>query len=1123
MMTLRDERQRLRATTSLGETLLVEASAGTGKTTTMVHRLVALLTTPPPGGGEPPSLREVVAITFTERAAQELKDRLRAALFASLPTTDERARRRLVQALGDLEQAPIGTIHSFCSRILRQYPIEAGVDVQFAVADERTANEIEAKLWEEWIVREFQRPAAPEVLCRALEMELGLPTLRRVARALLSRRAWPVRELIERQPAEINWETEIRELERQLSNVEREDPETGIARSLSKKQREIHEQMAAWLSRLSAMPQEERTTFILGSPPFKENKTTRPFCPVIRRLRAAITHPFVTDLVRWLDRPAESPDGPGFLREYDRAKDVQGLLDFDDLLIRARDLVRGKLNVRRELQRQYRHIIMDEFQDTDPVQTELIVWIAQQPSDDDATLDVPWTRAKLAPGRLCVVGDPKQSIYRFRGADIEAYSQVAELIGGEGTCHLEANFRSHVDIIEAVNAIFAQPEVFRHPDTPAVGLSFQPVYRALVPNPNTPKGGTSPRVRWLVPDGDAFETKLGTGRPIEAKLVAAAIREIVVEGRLVTDPDTKAIRPARWGDVAVLYRSSRVLDHFEREFRRQGIPYRVISGKTFFEREEIARLISVLTAIEQPGDALNVVAALRSPFFGVSDADLATGALVARSRFDYRDELPEALPDSLREAFLCLRELHRQRREKAPAALVQELYERTKVLAVYAQTGDGEQAVANLLKVLDEARRLERDGPVPFRRVTEHLLALRQEGGEEGEATLEDEGGQRVRLLTIHKAKGLEFPIVVVIDLAAQMDGGSRNQGPELVSIRTDSDGAPSFALNVNVSFDDAPLCTVRWHELKEEDDKRQRAEAIRLLYVALTRARDYLILPKVVQKNSNNAAKESKSWQDIVERTPGSNTWPRWTPCTDADRSVGLNERRALQSSDQELLRSQREELVRRRAERTKTGTKVRVRVRRPSLHEAERGTTDEEAPPVGVEEMSPERDEGRRLGTVVHAALERLNPGDEGRIPKEIDLLAPEQRLSEESRRRAMHQTMLALNSELVRRAARASRRWKEVPVILCEERDGETTVTRGICDLVFEHEGGLVLVDYKTDRSTPEEVPRLVEKYRSQVLEYARALEIATGRTVIEAWLCFLGIGEAVVEECVERRLA
>jgi len=1103
-MVLVDRDERERAASALDTPLLVEASAGTGKTTTMVHRLIRLLTNAPPGEDRPPYLTEIAAITFTERAAQELKDRLRTELFRALETAARAmppgsTATYLAQALTDLEQAPIGTIHGFCGRILRQYPIEAGIDVQFAVADERQADDLRTKAWHEWLTRELEREGAASVLRRALEVGFGTDSLRALGYALLTRRAWPIADLlVAEQDVPFRWDEELAAAMDLVDRIERKDPSLGVDRP----HRPTIERMHGWLAECAGIADERaREHFILRNAPFEENgKTAAPLIERVGRLRAAISQRELRGIVRWLTRPADDLDGSGFLAEYARAKQALGVLDFDDLVVRARDLVRDSRSVRRELQAQYRFLVVDEFQDTDPVQAELIVHLA---AEDAGTEDRPWTEATLVPGKLCVVGDPKQSIYRFRGADIETYSQVARLIGEKGACTLSTNFRSHRRIIAAVNDVFGRPGVFSAPDAPRDVLSFRPAYQPLQERPDAPADiDDAARVRWIV-SGEPLAATLTEGRPREARLVAAAIRRIVADGWRVTDAETGELRPVRPGDIAVLYRKATHVELYERELESAGIPYYRIGGRGLYEREEIVRLVAVLAAIEQPSDALHVVAALRSPFFGASDADLAQAALVARSRFDYRAPPPADLPESVREAFACLRELHEMRQTMRPSEVVQALFSRTKVLAAYAQAPNGERAVANLLKVLDEARRLERDGPVPFRRLTERLRVLR-EGGDEGEAAFEDEAGSRVRLLTVHKAKGLEFPIVIVIDLAAGMTGG-RTGPAEVLAIRSDPRRGPDVALRLRTG-DGIDLATARWTRLQEADKDREAAEAVRLLYVAMTRARDYLLLPQVV-------VAQKGSWQETILGGPESETWEQWMPGPLPPASASEGRYAAVPcdrlSAERNALAAERERLREERRRR-------RVRYVRPSLHELDRGTLGEDAAPMGVVLAATDQEEARRLGTVVHAALELLDPGDDdGRIREIIGRFAIQCRLSDESAARARDLVRRGLDAAVVRRARAARYAWREVPVMLCEEKDGEEVVTRGTCDLVFEEDGALVLVDYKTDRVGPRTIAELVGEYRSQVAAYVRALEVATGCAVSEAWLCFLAAGDRAAE--------
>ena len=1130
-MMLPDESARRRAAQSLGETLLVEASAGTGKTSTMIARLLSLLTGTHPGDARPAALTEIVAITFTERAAHELKDRLRAELFQAL--SEARARggaaarhgEHFAQALSSLEQAPIGTIHSLCARILRHYPIEAGVDVQFSVLDERQSRELWRRTWEDWLARELQRDIAQNsALGRAIDVGLGPEHLRALARTLLVHRAWPVARLLAAQHAlDVTWANELPAMVELVELIERKDPSTGVTRP----HRPTLQKMRRWLEEIASLPDDDaRTASALRPPPFDmTTKTAATMSERIDRLRTAFSHRLLVDVVGWLARPADSPDGPGFLEEYARAKQSAGVVDFDDLLIRTRDLVRDNRWVRRRLQEEYRFLIVDEFQDTDTVQAEMIVLLAQEPDgpdDGDQASDRQGARvpSRLAPGRLCVVGDPKQSIYRFRGADIETYSRVARLIGSAGRCTLSTNFRSCPQIICAVNDIFSQPGVFRSAsadDAP----SYRPAYHTMNPRPDAPDTGDVPRVRWVVSAESEPLKTLTEGRPREAELVAAAIHALVEEEWLVTDPDAGRARPATFGDVAVLYRTTTHLEHLEREFQRRGIPYRQLGGRTFFEREEVVRLISVLSAIEQPSDALQVVAALRSPFFGVADADLAHAALVGGCRFDYRDERTETLPESVREAFSCLRALHAQRRSKRPSELVLGLLERTRALSVYAQTATGDQAAANLLKVVDEARQLERDGPVPFRRLQEHLRSLREEGGDEGEATFDDASGSRVRMLTIHKAKGLEFPVVFVVDLAAG-GGGSRGSLADMLVIRSpgfpDDGTSPvgperaDAALRVRAG-DGITLLTAQWATLERADAERDEAESVRLLYVALTRARDYLLLPKVVEARGN-------TWQNLILGAPAAETWDRWTPRPTRDAPLLSASNDELPSNEE--LERERSELRDRRASLSEKGARARVRRYAPSEHE--RGEAGEAEPPRSAEAVDTDREQARRLGTVVHAALESLRPSDaDDRVDEVVRAYAHAEQLSTQLAERALCQTRCGLDAQTVRRAHGAARCWREVNVILSErtveaDQDAATQITRGVCDLVFEDDDGLVLVDYKTDHLSPGDVQGRVEHYRPQLAAYVRALETATKRPVREAWLCFLGVGDVAREELV-----
>jgi len=1094
MSALFDQDARDRAQRSIRETLLVEASAGTGKTTTMLGRLLFLLTTPTSEGERPPRLTEIAAITFTERAAQELKDRLRARLFATVSDVSPAQRGFVRQALNDLEEAPIGTIHGLCARILRQYPIEAGVDVEFRVAEERAAAEIWRDVWRSWITAQFHRPDLPDAVQRSVKLGLTPDDLYHVAEAIRRFRMHPILEMLGPETAAMPDEDAIEHLRELLPTSNRDTR----GRTLSGKRLATVETVRAFVEALStAATQEDRVNRLLQPLPASSAAELMPLLTYVEELRTRYTHNLISGIVRWLTHPEE-----GILAAYARAKHDAACLDFDDLLIVARDLVRNRSDVRRQLQEQFRTIIVDEFQDTDPVQAELIILLSQPVNHPDDAPAIPWEESELSPGKLCVVGDPKQSIYRFRGADIETYSRVASLIGVENRCNLLTNFRSHGSIIRAVNAVFGKPGVFSSPDLPEEARMFIPAYQPLEPPPERQEDKQT-RVLWVEPATERCDA-LKDARPVEAALVANAVQQVVAEGWEVRDPGTGQLRPARWGDVALLCRRWAVTEELEDEFRRRCIPYRILGGKGLFEREEVVRLVSLLHALEQPHDSLSVIAALRSAFFGVSDAELALAAITNASNFDYTDERQDALPETIGQAFALLREVRASLNELRPSELIELLFEKTGVLAAYAQQPDGEQPIANLLKIIDEARRYEAENSYSFQGFCNRLRTLRLLNAEESEAELDDEAGGRVQLLTIHKAKGLEFPVVFLLDLGASLT--SQQSGAKLVMVRGNGRIPPRCGLFVKKLPGGASFCTRDWEEVRELDRERESAEMTRLLYVAMTRARDYLLLPRVlVTKNA--------TWQSLIESASDSSRWPVWQPRDSEDSqpaALAVEHAGAISAFETELRRF--EEKRRSAAEQA---SRPRFRIIYPSSeHPDERERWTDESPALPAH-SSPEDDAGRRLGTVVHRALQQLHPENLSDVERVVTIEAEEEDLNDDERARAVALVRGCFSLSVINRAYSAPQRWKEVPVTLCEDRNGVRNIIRGVCDLVFTQGSELVLVDYKTDRGSPQDTGSLRLKYKPQLEEYVNALNVATGLAVAEAWLCFLGLDGGPVE--------
>jgi len=781
--------ERRRALEDLDTTLLVEAGAGSGKTTLLLGRIVALLRS---GRAR---LSEIAAITFTEKAATDLKLRLRGEL--------ERA--GLAEALRELESARIGTIHAFVAGLLRERPVEAGVDPGFTVADPLAARLLQDAAWEAWLPEALAEPGAAEPVREALERGVGLERLRALAYALVEERdhlaGLPPPAPHPEPPEALNADARaiIARLEARARDGAR-DPDDRAVGAIAT--------LGAWAQQTAALPAPEQVRALLASAPLPpradrlgnqarwRDRTALAACRTelaalrarVEAARAVRRHNLVAALAGW---------AAGFARAYEARKARAGCLDFMDLLLRARDLVRDRPDVRRDFQQAIRYLLVDEFQDTDPLQLETVLLLA-----DGAP-----------PGSLFVVGDPKQSIYRFRRADIETYEAArARLERAGAVLTIRANFRSAAEILDAVNAVFEGVMV-----PPPEGC-YQPAYVPLEPSPRT-RSGRAPVVLALANDAPP-PTSIAEAADQEARMLAAYLRREADAGRL------------RHGEVALLFRAMTAVAVYEDALRAAGVPFRTVGGRHYYDRSEVGWTIAALAAIEDPHDAVALVGALRSPFFGVSDEALARFH-AAGGEFCYLRPLPPAADPGLRDAWRLLGALHRERNALAPPAVVERLLTETQVVAAYALEPHGEARVANLLKVLDTARALEATGALTFRGLVRWLRDRGAARYEEEESALDADDA--VRLMTIHKAKGLEFPVVVVPDLGRE----AAWRAPIVLADRQSG----RLALNLGRAGESA-LTTLDWVETEAREQARVDAEALRLLYVALTRAERLLVLP---------------------------------------------------------------------------------------------------------------------------------------------------------------------------------------------------------------------------------------------------------------------------------------
>jgi ATP-dependent exoDNAse (exonuclease V) beta subunit len=1079
---LPDEAARERVRTQLDQTFVVEAGAGTGKTRLLVDRVENLV-----ASGKA-RLRNVVAITFTEKAAAELRVAIRQRMGARLTTPSPQpsppnggegvSRERFRTALADLEIAPVSTIHAFAAELLRERPVEAGVDPAFAVADELQASLFRTEAWDRWL--EKQKDRAPEGLKEAIEFGLSLTQLREVGDDLIRFRDILTADLDRGpQPQDpLLWlrgaEPVMRAAVKRVATDCRDKSDQGAADLLDLQQSlELLGRLADSESRRAVLGGMLRLKIRGAVGRWKPGALAQirerlgALADELAALRTAHGHWLAAGAVNWLR---------GYVAEYQALKAREGILDFDDLLLLARNMLRDNREVRRDFQERFEAILVDEFQDTDPLQAEIIFFLAE-----DGAGAAEWTAARLVPGKLFIVGDPKQSIYAFRRADIETYERAKEALTQSGALEfITANFRSVQPILDAVNATFTN-----HMRRPLEG-SYQPDYVALQPSTETPAANDSPTLLLLYPDPSADSTSdVATLRGIEAEGVAAFLRRMIDGGMWKVGRDDDR-RPATFGDVALLFRGMSDVPIYEEELKRYGIPYRVTSSRTFYKREEIGWLLNVLHAVEHPTDPVAVWGALRSPLCGCSDREVYE-FIAGGGTFDYRGnagtrERGNAPPESIASAYAVLNELHANRNLQSVPRMVEEVLVRTNALPIFLLTPQGEQRVANLAKVVQLARALEGSGILTYRAFVHWLRDMEKNAVDEAESPTVEEGDDVVRIMSIHAAKGLEFPIVVIPDLGRTAGG----RGDHLVLHRIKSEAGFYFG---KVGAGGWPVQTNNFERLKTDNTQREAAERLRVLYVAMTRAKDALVLPVFPKRPANTMMVDLAH---VLPMTVPGFDRPHGQWIVIDGTTVGRVER------DPSAIRLQLPE-VGAAGPAADTDRTRWLASRDASLASA--GVPDKRRLPSRLVDptallalkrlgMRPELTPGgRMLGDLVHQVLAVI-PLDRPDLAAEyVRYFARQKRTSDAIADRAIAFVQGALDTPVVRMAL-AGRSWREVPFAMAEV-DG--TLVEGDIDLIVEAaDGKIVVADWKTDTTDPAKRQAVMDLYAAQLDAYDAVLK-------------------------------
>ena len=1098
---LPDAAARLAITEQLDTTLFVEAGAGSGKTTALVGRLVALVE----AGHD---LGAVAAITFTEKAASELRDRLRVALERAAddighrpPEVAERCRR----AVDALDAAAIGTLHSFAQRLLREHPVEAGLPPVIEVMDEIGSQVAFEERWVTFRERLFTEPGLERVVLLAFVMDVRLAHLEDIAADfdddwdLVAERV----DLDAPDPPPLDLTALLADA-KAAADMRRfcRDDGDGLYARLS--------EIAEWCADVEALADDEvallESLARLGGSWTRKGRMPN-WGGTIAEVRAAGTALTAAagELQGEMSDACVRRIGAELARftlaaAEDRRR--HGQLQFHDLLVLAREVLRGPhaAAVRGTLHQRYEHLLLDEFQDTDPIQIELALRITAPPAAEASS----WTGLQAVPGRLFVVGDPKQSIYRFRRADIGLFLRARDAIGDGEPLQLHANFRTVGPVVEWVNHVFGSLiQAVDHAQP-----SFQELTAVRAPAP--PSG---PAVTVVGAEAHHDEPKAEELREREAASIAAAIAAVLREGWLVAEPAPAGTadqwHAARPGDIAVLLPARTSLPALQQALDHRGVPHRAESSSLVYATPEVRALLMAARAVDDPTDELAVVTTLRSSLFGCSDPELF-GWVQRGGRWNPLAPLPTPrtdAPDPVHDAMTALAQLTRDRAWRSPSELLAHLVATRRVLELATEGGHPQDLWRRVRFVVDQARAWSEAGGTGLRSYLHWAARQRSGGARAAEVVLPETDLDAVRIMTIHAAKGLEFPITVVSGLSTET---RRNKGGGRVIWTTDG-----YELKAG-----SAVATTHYDAAFDLDEQLDHHERLRLLYVACTRARDHLIvsLHRTIAHDGASGAKatsatilahasvgaEQAEFDDAIvdplpaAADPSSTDGARWEW---ADIETWRAERaRALAASG------------RRRTVAATTLAQDAVPRQEPPDPGLAKDQRDLELPPWQKGRY------GTAVGRAVHGVLQTVDlTTGEGLAGSAAAQAAAEGVADRTAVVEALARS--ALQTPAVRAAA-AAPHWREVYVAA----PVADTLLEGYIDLLYRDTDGLVVVDYKTDY-LPDE-PSLEARlghYRRQGAAYALAVERVTRETVVRCVFVFCAPEGARQREVADLRAA
>lgn len=1092
-----DQQARKRILEELNTTFLVEAGAGSGKTTSLVGRLLALIES---GTAK---MEHIAAITFTNKAADEMKERFRIALERKTADIEGETRERMEEALANLDQIFIGTIHAFCSSMLRERPIEAGLDPSFEEMDDEMNRAFHDQCWDEYLIQLQEEDS--EALASFTEVGIDVSILKNVYdRVSIFTDLQIPCEPVHRPDfnlIRLSLLPMIEEANRFLPTAEPEkgwDNLQAKLRTANRMLRLSDEQDDMLMLTLAKM-----FDFKLDVKQYKwtDKKQAKAISERFHDWQITVLFPFLQSWREYLYPKVIQFVLPAL--EYCRERRLQaGKLNFQDLLMYACRLLRDYPEVRAFFAGRYQRLMVDEFQDTDPVQAEMMFLLTGAGDDPN---ERNWRKLTPKPGSLFLVGDPKQSIYRFRRADISIYNEVKSRIQACGdVLHLTSNFRSVDAIGDFVNGQFVGKLPVRESEVQAAYVRME----TNIPNPKANKKSNHGIYALTYPKIPGGKDAVAA---VDAERIATTIAWACRDGNMhIQERDGAAwvYREARPSDFLILTRTRHYLHLYAEELEKRGVAAETVGSSALYP--ELHTLGQLALYLADPSDQVAMLSVLRGPLFGISDKELIAYRTQGNAWSIYR--LPEELADTENRVIAAFRKLRKYAgwvKEMPAWAAMHRIIEDTGLLPYSTVQEAGANRSGTLLKMLEL---LQRDALLTsdWHELAHAISTIRESQGMET-ASLYAGKGQAVRIMNVHKAKGLEAPIVFLACPCGEKD----HDADQFVD-RSESEAEGYFLIQQWKGFQKETIAQpVGWEAMSVRERAFMHAERDRLLYVAATRAKQMLVVSLYPEQPAKCPWSSLMDGMELIREldVPESVEQDILVDAT----SSGLSESEVapIDLGAYLDLRDQ-----------------VFQQLCRPTYAEA---TVTGLTKSVGETPEWSATGRGQSFGSLIHKGLEAVGRGlPTNELPEYIQYLCQIEGVAEKDAGDALPILKEVLESELWQRSLRAKQRLFEIPIMMVQnskrvtpQTANEQTVSetaasilehpsgngyllvKGVIDFAFEEEDGWVIVDFKNDLLDEGKLQQFVRFYSPQVQAYAKAWLETFGYSVKEVGLYFVSL--------------